>query len=95
MPTIAAVVADDGRRLGEVEALALGQSLDDVDEDDVGEAGLGDSLGGGGADVAGAHDGDLVAGHGRLRFLDAGETNSRCDAGGSAPARLGPAGRSG
>ena len=60
----AGVVADDRRRLGEVEALALGQALDDVDEDDVGEAGLGDPLGGGGADVAGADDGDLVAGHG-------------------------------
>ena len=57
------VVADDRRRLGEVEALALGQALDDVDEDDVGEAGLGDPLGGRGADVAGADDGDLVAGH--------------------------------
>ena len=34
----AGVVADDGRRLGQVEALALGQALDDVDEDDVGQA---------------------------------------------------------
>ncbi len=58
------VVADDRRRLGEVEALALRQPLDDVDQDDVGEAGLGDPLGGGGADVAGADDGDLVACHG-------------------------------
>ena len=57
------VVADDRRRLGEVEALALRQPLDDVDEDDVREAGLGDPLGGGGADVAGADDGDLVASH--------------------------------
>ena len=57
------VVPDDRRRLGEVEALALRQALDDVDEDDVGEARLGDPLGGRGADVAGADDGDLVAGH--------------------------------
>ena len=57
-----------GRRLGEVEALALGQPLDDVDEDDVREAGLGDALGGGGADIAGADDGDLVASH-AARFL--------------------------
>ena len=58
------VVADDRRGLGEVEALALRQALDDVDEHDVGQAGLGDALGGRGADVAGADDGDLVAGHG-------------------------------
>ncbi len=58
------VVTDDRRRLGQVEALALGQPLDDVDEDDVGQAGLGDPLGGGGADVAGTDDGDLVASHG-------------------------------
>ena len=57
------VVADDRRRLGEVEALALGQALDDVDEDDVGEACLGDPLGGGGADVPGADDRDLVPRH--------------------------------
>ena len=61
-----AVVADDRGRLGEVEALALGQALDDVDEDDVGETGLGDPLGGGRADVAGADDGDLVPGHGQV-----------------------------
>ena len=35
-PDDSRVVADDGRRLGQVEALALGQALDDVDEDDVG-----------------------------------------------------------
>jgi hypothetical protein len=39
-------------------------SLDDVDEDDVGETRLGDPLGSGGADIAGSDDGDLVAGHG-------------------------------
>ena len=57
------VVADDRGRLGEIEALALRQPLDDVDEDDVGQAGLGDPLRGRGADIAGADDGDLVAGH--------------------------------
>ena len=55
------VVADDRGGLGEVERLALRQPLDDVDEDDVGEAGLDDPLGRGGADVAGADDGDLAA----------------------------------
>ena len=59
-----AVVPDDRRRLREVERLALGQPLDDVDQDDVGQAGLGDALGGGRADVAGADDGDLGTGHG-------------------------------
>jgi hypothetical protein len=57
------VVPDQRRRLGEVEALALWQPLHDVDQDDVREAGLGDALGGRGADVAGTDDGDLVAGH--------------------------------
>ena len=60
------VVPDDRGRLGEVEALALRQALDDVDQDDVGEAGLGDALGGRGADIAGTDDGHLVTGHGRL-----------------------------
>ena len=59
----AGVVPDDGRGLGKVEALALRQPLDDVDEDDVGDARLRDALGGRRADVAGADDGDLVAGH--------------------------------
>ncbi len=66
MPVDPRVVADDRGGLGQVEPLALGQTLDDVDEDDVGQAGLGDPLGGGGADVAGADDGDLVPGHGWL-----------------------------
>ena len=61
----ARVVADDRSGLGEIEALALRQALDDVDEHDVGEPGLGDALGGRGADVAGADDGDLVTRHGR------------------------------
>ena len=54
---------DDRGRLGQVEPLALGQALDDVDEDHVGEAGLGDPLRDGGAHVPGADDGDLVSGH--------------------------------
>jgi len=57
------VVADDRGRLGEIEGLALRQPFDDVDEHDVGEAGLGDALGRRRADVAGADDRDLVAGH--------------------------------
>ena len=63
------VVPDDRGRLGEVEALALRQALDDVDEDDVGQAGLGDALRGRRADVAGADDGDLVAGHAEWGLL--------------------------
>ncbi len=56
-------MTDDGRRLGEVEALALRQALDDVHQDHVGQAGLRDALGGRGAHIAGADDGDLVACH--------------------------------
>ena len=59
----AGVVPDHRRGLGKVEALALRQPLDDVDEDDVGDARLRDALGGSRADVAGADDGDLVPGH--------------------------------
>ena len=59
------IVTDDRSGLGEVEALALRQALDDVHEHDVGEAGFGDALGGRRADVAGTDDGDLVAGHER------------------------------
>ena len=75
-PDHPAVVADDGRRLGQVQALALGQALDDVDEDDVGETGLGDPLGGRRADVAGADDGDLVPGHGRVWTSNCGSWKS-------------------
>ena len=57
------VVPDDRRRLGQVERLALREPLDDVDQDDVGQACLGDPLRGRRADVAGADDGDLVASH--------------------------------
>jgi hypothetical protein len=55
------IVADHGPGLGEVKPLALGQPLDDVDEDDVGEARLGDPLRGRRSDVAGTDDRDLVA----------------------------------
>ena len=57
------IVSDDRSGLREVETLALRQAVDDVDEDDVGEAGLGDALRGRRADIPGADDGDLVAGH--------------------------------
>jgi len=68
-------VPDDRGRLGEVETLALRQAFDDVDQDDIRKAGLGDALGGRGADIAGADDGDLVAGHaGRDSFQDRGGT---------------------
>ena len=53
------LVADHGPGLVEVERLALRQALDDVDQHDVGVVALGQPLGGGGADVAGADDGDL------------------------------------
>jgi hypothetical protein len=66
------VVADHRGRLGEVEALALGQSLDDVNQHDVGQPGLGDPLGGRGPDVAGADNGDLVARHVEDRLLSVG-----------------------
>ena len=73
MPRDLHVVADDRRRLGQVERLALRQALHDVDQHDVGQAGLGDSLGGGRADVAGADDGDEGMGHAeRTPFLWAG-----------------------
>ena len=63
------VVAHDRRRLRHVQRLALGQALDDVDEDDVREPRLSDALRGGRADVAGADDGDLGMGHGTWRLL--------------------------
>ena len=63
------VVADHRGRLGQVEALALGQPVDDVHEDDVGETGFRDSLGRRRADVPGSDDGDLVACHERVVLL--------------------------
>ena len=57
----ARVEALDRRRLPLVEPLALRHALDDVDHDDgAGELLLGDALGGGRADVAGADHRDLV-----------------------------------
>src|SRR3990172_3090208 len=51
----AAVEAGDGGRLREVEGLALGQPFDDVLQDDVYVAGLGETLGDGAARHAAAH----------------------------------------
>ena len=59
------VMAQDRRRFRQVKRLALWQTLDDVDQDDVRQASLGDALGSGRADVAGADDGDLGTGHER------------------------------
>ncbi len=51
----------DRCRLPLVESLALRDAFDDVDHDDgAGEVLLGEALGGGGADVASADDGDLL-----------------------------------
>jgi hypothetical protein len=57
------VMTHDRRGLGEIEALALWQAFDDVDEHHVGEPGLGDALCGRRPDVAGADDRDLVTWH--------------------------------
>ena len=57
----ARVESFDRRRLPLVEGFALGHALDHVDEDDApGELLFGQALGGGGADVAGADDRDLL-----------------------------------
>jgi hypothetical protein len=77
-----AVVPDHGARFEDVQRLALGQALDDVDQDDVGVVTLGETLGQGGADVARADDGDLVA-HGGAsggfgRHPDCRKAVSRC-----------------
>ena len=55
------LVAEDGRRLVDVEGLALRQALLDVDEHDVGVVAPRDLLRGGRADVACADDGDLAS----------------------------------
>ena len=39
------VVADDRRRLGQVERFALRQALDDIDQHDVGQGAFGHALG--------------------------------------------------
>jgi hypothetical protein len=51
----ARVGALDRRRLHDVEALALGHALDDVDQDDVGQLAVGDTLGQRRPHVAAAH----------------------------------------
>ena len=51
-------MADDRRRLRQIQALALGQPFDDVDQHDIGESGLGDSLRRSGPNVAGTDDRD-------------------------------------
>ena len=65
---LVAVAADDARvgaqhraGLQHVQGLALGKVLYDVDQDDVGISQLVNSLGGSGADVAGADHGYLAA----------------------------------
>ena len=81
------VVADDRGRLGEVESLALREALDDVDENDVGQAGFGDPLRGRGADVAGADDGDLVASHAEWSSFRADRVPHSLGGGGRHPGR--------
>ena len=50
-----------GCTLGHVEGLALGKSLDDVEDHDVTEFAIGNLLGEHAADVSAADQGDLVA----------------------------------
>src|SRR5207237_1505501 len=59
------VVPVDGPGLGEVERLALRDTLDDVHQHDVTQLLLHRVLGDGGADVASAHHGDLGTRHSR------------------------------
>ena len=46
----------DGHGLEQVERFALGNALDDIDQDDVGQFLGGNPVGGSGADVAGSDD---------------------------------------
>ena len=62
------VHADDGAGLVHIERLALGQALDDVDQDDIGVAALGQPLGGRRAHIARPDDGHLGA-HSAASFL--------------------------
>ncbi len=56
----AGIEALDGRRFPLVEAFALRDALDDIDEDDsAGEFFFGKALSGGGTDIPGANDGDF------------------------------------
>ena len=63
------IEAHDGRSLAKVEAFAFGHvaGLGDIEEDDVSELGGGAPVGGGGADIAGADDGDFGTTHEELR----------------------------
>ena len=54
----------DRRGLGDVERLALGNALGDVEQDDVAEFLQADEVGERAADLAGADERDLVASHG-------------------------------
>jgi hypothetical protein len=49
------------RRFGKIEPLPLWKPLNDVDEDHIGKARLGDALCGGGANIPCANDGDLTS----------------------------------
>jgi hypothetical protein len=49
------------RRFGKVKPLPLRKPLNDVNEDHIGETGLGDTLCGGGANIPCADDGDLTS----------------------------------
>ena len=57
------VEALDRAALLEVERLALGNALDDVEQDDVAELLLRGQVGEGAADIAGTDQGDLLASH--------------------------------
>src|SRR5918992_651176 len=57
------LVREHGPGLVQVECLALGQPLLDVDQDDVGVVAARDLLGDRGADVTGAYNGDLASRH--------------------------------
>jgi len=55
----AGIKVDDGCRLGDIQRLALRQTGDNVHQDDIGISPLGNSLGAGGTDIAGANDADF------------------------------------
>ena len=61
------VEALDRAALGEVERLALGNALDDVEQDDVAEFAARREMGQGAADHSGTDERDLVASHGGFR----------------------------
>jgi len=55
-----AAEVEDGCRLEDVQCFALRKAGDDVHEDDVGMASLGDSLSAGGADISRPDDTDFA-----------------------------------